>query len=264
MTQFEIYSGIDWSTRTHQVAVVDADGEILGERAFAHGRRPGRRQNPPDRQAESADQALLSRLPRGCPGPRARLGPRSLEPRPDPGESPPRALDHRQSHARKKPRPNRPRRKRPRRPSQQTRPDRAGNRRGRRRLRQADREQAQSAQRRNQRDPNSNQRGPRPDQDNGRRASRRHPALRSRHRTFRPGRRHLRSLRQRPTGRPARPGMLFRTRARHETIRTNHPGPKAPRRERAAQKRRLPLGHGRHPARQHQPGELPRAQKPRT
>ena len=36
MTQFEIYSGIDWSTRTHQVAVVDADGEILGERAFAH------------------------------------------------------------------------------------------------------------------------------------------------------------------------------------------------------------------------------------
>ena len=36
MTQFEIYAGIDWSTRTHQVALVDADGELLGERAFAH------------------------------------------------------------------------------------------------------------------------------------------------------------------------------------------------------------------------------------
>ena len=36
MTQFEIYAGIDWSTRTHQVVAVDADGELLGERAFAH------------------------------------------------------------------------------------------------------------------------------------------------------------------------------------------------------------------------------------
>ena len=36
MTQFEIFAGIDWPTQTRQVAVVDADGEILGERAFAH------------------------------------------------------------------------------------------------------------------------------------------------------------------------------------------------------------------------------------
>ena len=36
MTQFEIYAGIDWPAQTHQVAVVDADGEILGEREFAH------------------------------------------------------------------------------------------------------------------------------------------------------------------------------------------------------------------------------------
>ena len=36
MTQFEIYAGIDWSAQTHQVAVGDADGEILGEREFAH------------------------------------------------------------------------------------------------------------------------------------------------------------------------------------------------------------------------------------
>ena len=35
-TQFEIFAGIDWPTQTHQVAVVDADGKILGERAFAH------------------------------------------------------------------------------------------------------------------------------------------------------------------------------------------------------------------------------------
>ena len=35
MTQFEIFAGIDWPTQTRQVAVVDADGEILGERAFA-------------------------------------------------------------------------------------------------------------------------------------------------------------------------------------------------------------------------------------
>ena len=36
MTQFEIFAGIDWPIQTRQVAVVDADGEILGERAFAH------------------------------------------------------------------------------------------------------------------------------------------------------------------------------------------------------------------------------------
>ncbi len=36
MTQFEIYAGIDWSTQTHQIVAVDADGELLGERTFAH------------------------------------------------------------------------------------------------------------------------------------------------------------------------------------------------------------------------------------
>ena len=36
MTQFEILAGIDWSAQTHQVTVVDADGELLGEREFAH------------------------------------------------------------------------------------------------------------------------------------------------------------------------------------------------------------------------------------
>ena len=35
MTQFEIFAGSDWPTQTRPVAVVDADGEILGERAFA-------------------------------------------------------------------------------------------------------------------------------------------------------------------------------------------------------------------------------------
>ena len=40
--------------------------------------------------------------------------------------------------------------------------------------------------------------------------------------------------------------------------------PAPTRRERTAQERRPPLGHGRHPVRQHQPRELPRAQKPRT
>ena len=33
MTQFEIFTGIDWSTATHQV-VGDADGEFLREQAF--------------------------------------------------------------------------------------------------------------------------------------------------------------------------------------------------------------------------------------
>ena len=35
MNQFEIFAGIDWPTQTRQIAVVDADGKILGERAFA-------------------------------------------------------------------------------------------------------------------------------------------------------------------------------------------------------------------------------------
>ena len=55
MTQFEIYAGIDWSTQTHQVAVVDADGELLGERAFAHSG---------DGLAEMADW-ILGRCPGG-------------------------------------------------------------------------------------------------------------------------------------------------------------------------------------------------------
>ena len=37
MTQFEIFAGIGWSTQTHKVAVVDAAGEVLGEREFAQG-----------------------------------------------------------------------------------------------------------------------------------------------------------------------------------------------------------------------------------
>ncbi len=36
MAQFEFFAGIDWSTTLHQVAVIDASGEILGERGFAH------------------------------------------------------------------------------------------------------------------------------------------------------------------------------------------------------------------------------------
>ena len=55
MTQFEIYAGIDWSTQTHQVALVDADGELLGERAFAHSG---------DGLAEMADW-ILGRCPDG-------------------------------------------------------------------------------------------------------------------------------------------------------------------------------------------------------
>ena len=34
--QFKIFAGNDWSTKFHQVAVADAGGEVLGERAFAH------------------------------------------------------------------------------------------------------------------------------------------------------------------------------------------------------------------------------------
>ena len=54
MTQFEIYSGIDWSTRTHQVAVVDADGELLGERAFAWMSRCRRLAKDYERSLESS------------------------------------------------------------------------------------------------------------------------------------------------------------------------------------------------------------------
>ena len=36
MMQFEIFAGIDWSTKVHQVAVVNSGGEVLGEQAFAH------------------------------------------------------------------------------------------------------------------------------------------------------------------------------------------------------------------------------------
>ena len=36
MMQFEIFAGIDWSAKVHQVAVADAGGEVLGEQAFAH------------------------------------------------------------------------------------------------------------------------------------------------------------------------------------------------------------------------------------
>src|ERR1700681_2878129 len=31
------FVGIDWASETHQVCLVDADGKVVGERAFAHG-----------------------------------------------------------------------------------------------------------------------------------------------------------------------------------------------------------------------------------
>ena len=31
------YVGVDWGSQTHQVCVIDADGEVVGERAFEHG-----------------------------------------------------------------------------------------------------------------------------------------------------------------------------------------------------------------------------------
>ena len=31
------FVGIDWASQSHQVCLVDAHGECLGERAFAHG-----------------------------------------------------------------------------------------------------------------------------------------------------------------------------------------------------------------------------------
>ena len=31
------FAGIDWASQTHQVCLIDANGKITGERAFAHG-----------------------------------------------------------------------------------------------------------------------------------------------------------------------------------------------------------------------------------
>ena len=31
------FAGVDWGTRTHQACVLDGDGKVVGERAFAHG-----------------------------------------------------------------------------------------------------------------------------------------------------------------------------------------------------------------------------------
>jgi hypothetical protein len=31
------FVGIDWASETHQVCLVDAEGQITGERAFLHG-----------------------------------------------------------------------------------------------------------------------------------------------------------------------------------------------------------------------------------
>ena len=35
--EVEWFVGIDWASQSHQVCLVDAHGECLGERAFAHG-----------------------------------------------------------------------------------------------------------------------------------------------------------------------------------------------------------------------------------
>ena len=35
--EIEWFAGIDWASQTHQVCLVDARGECLGERAVAHG-----------------------------------------------------------------------------------------------------------------------------------------------------------------------------------------------------------------------------------
>ena len=35
--EIEWFVGIDWASQSHQVCLVDAHGECLGERAFAHG-----------------------------------------------------------------------------------------------------------------------------------------------------------------------------------------------------------------------------------
>ena len=31
------FAGIDWPSQTHRVCLIDADGKMIGERAFAHG-----------------------------------------------------------------------------------------------------------------------------------------------------------------------------------------------------------------------------------
>ncbi len=36
MARFAYFAGIDWGSETHQVCVVDSDGQTLGERAFGH------------------------------------------------------------------------------------------------------------------------------------------------------------------------------------------------------------------------------------
>ena len=304
MTQFEIFAGIDWPTQTRQVAVVDADGKILGERAFARngeglaamadwilGRSPdgraaaaiekphgpevdallergvavfalnpkqldrfrdrfspagakddrrdarvlagalatdlkafreadapppdiielrelSRTEGDPVEDGTRLTDKLKAQLRRCCPGLQQSLGPRPLDPRSDAAEGPPRATGLRPSRAQETPRPSL-RRKRSGRPSRQTRPDRAGNRRGRRRLRRTDCPKAQSSQRRNQGRPEQDREGPESNQGEGRRAIRRHPAVRPRHRSRRPGRHPFRSLRQRPAGRSARPGCDF-------------------------------------------------------
>jgi len=35
--EIEWFVGIDWASQSHQVCLVDARGECLGERAVAHG-----------------------------------------------------------------------------------------------------------------------------------------------------------------------------------------------------------------------------------
>ena len=53
------FVGVDWGSQKHQVCVIDAGGEVVGERAFEHGglgltatRRAGPRlHSPPARRA---------------------------------------------------------------------------------------------------------------------------------------------------------------------------------------------------------------------
>ena len=35
--KLEWFVGVDWGTQKHQACVVDADGAVVGERAFEHG-----------------------------------------------------------------------------------------------------------------------------------------------------------------------------------------------------------------------------------
>ena len=37
MDRFACFAGVDWGSETHQVCVVDGDGEVLAERSFRHG-----------------------------------------------------------------------------------------------------------------------------------------------------------------------------------------------------------------------------------